>query len=263
MEPLFKDSSYDTPNNKSRHLMDRLALNTRWFFVAEDLKIINRARLLALKGNYDTAAWVKSSYDIIQLIEACGGKFHLRGLDNISSSKEPVVFISNHMSTLETFVFPCLIAPFREVTFVVKDSLVKHPFFGPVMRSRDPIVVGRNNPREDFKTVMERGKELLAKGTSVIIFPQSTRTTTFSPEEFNSLGIKLAKVSDVKVIPVAIKTDFWGNGKFLKDLGPINRKKHIHMVFGKPLSIKGSGKEEHKFIIDFIQTNLNEWNNNS
>lgn len=36
----------------------------------------------------------------------------------------PVVFVSNHMSTLETFVFPCIIAPVMKVTFVVKDSLV-------------------------------------------------------------------------------------------------------------------------------------------
>jgi 1-acyl-sn-glycerol-3-phosphate acyltransferase len=110
---------------------------------------------------------------------------------------------------------------------------------------------------------MGRGKELLAQGISVIIFPQSTRTTTFSPDNFNSLGIKLAKVGGVKVIPVAIKTDFWGNGKFLKDFGPIHRRKQIFMVFGQPFTIQGSGKEEHKRTIDFIQAHLNEWNNHS
>lgn len=127
------------------------------------------------------------------------------------------------------------------------------------MRSRDPIVVARKNPREDLQTVMTRGKELLAKGTSVIIFPQSTRSAQFIPEDFNSLGVKLAKAAGLQVLPVAIKTDFWGNGKFLKDIGPIDRRKPIHMEFGKPFSIEGNGKEEHNRIVDFISAHLREW----
>jgi len=259
MEPLFTGSSYDTPEDKPRLLMDRLFLNSRWYFVGGYINEIVKARSLAVQGRYDREAWVESSYNVFKLIEGCGGRFHLRGLDNLPLDQGPVVFISNHMSTLETFVFPCIIAPLMEVTYVVKDSLVKHPLFGPVMRSRDPIVVGRTNPREDFQTVMTKGQELLNKGTSIIIFPQSTRTVEFIPEEFNSLGIKLARAAGVQVVPVAIKTDFWGNGKYLKDLGPVNRSKPIHMVFGRPFFIQGSGKEEHKQIIDFITGNLRQW----
>jgi 1-acyl-sn-glycerol-3-phosphate acyltransferase len=146
-----------------------------------------------------------------------------------------------------------------EVTFVVKESLVKHPLFGPIMRARDPLVVKRNNPREDFQRVIIKGKEFLASGTSVIIFPQSTRTVEFISEEFNSLGIKLARAAGVQVLPVAVKTDFWENGKYLKDAGPLNRNRPIHMVFGQPFSIQGSGKDEHKRIIDFIINNLQQW----
>lgn len=259
MQSIFNTDTYDTPIDKPRFWGDRLSLNTRLFFVSGVVNVINKARILANKGLYDDKAWVKSSTDIMKIIEGCGGKIHLRGLNHIASCQEPVVFISNHMSTLETFVFPCIIAPLMKVTFVVKNSLVDHPFFGPVMRSRNPIVVGRDNPREDFKIVIEKGKALLEQGISVIIFPQSTRALTFEPEKFNSLGVKLAKAAHVKVIPVAIKTDFWGNGKILKDLGPLSRNQPIYMNFGEPLSIKGSGKEEHQYIIDFIQRNLSDW----
>ena len=146
-----------------------------------------------------------------------------------------------------------------EVTFVVKESLNKHPLFGPIMRARNPIVVKRDNPREDFQTVMTKGKELLASGTSIIIFPQSTRSADFKPQEFNTLGIKLARAAGVQVMPVAIKTDFWENGKYLKELGALDRSKPIHMVFGQPFSIQGAGKDEHKQVVDFIITNLREW----
>ena len=218
-----------------------------------------RSRSCALKGLYDRGAWADSSYRIFDLIEKCGGRFHLRGLDNLRTCTPPVVIISNHMSILETFVFPCIIAPHFEVTFVVKDSLVKHPLFGPVMRSRDPVAVRRENPREDLQVVLSQGREKLAKGISIIIFPQSTRTAEFRPAAFNSLGIKLAKTAGVQAMPVAVKTDFWENGKYLKDVGSINRSRPIHMAFGSPFSIQGSGKDEHQQVIDFIVNHLHEW----
>jgi len=259
LQPFFTGNSYDTPDDKHRSIVDRLSLNTRWYFFGRYVAEIFRSRSQALWGLYDRKAWAESSYRVLELIEDCGGRFHLRGLDNLHYCQGPVVFISNHMSTLETMTFPCIIAPFMKVTFIVKESLVRHPLFGPIMRARDPIVVKRENPREDFQTVMARGKELLAGGTSIIIFPQSTRSAEFIPEEFNSLGIKLAKAAGVQVMPVAVKTDFWGNGKYLKDLGAINRSKPIHMVFGQPFSIQGTGKDEYKQVIDFIISHLREW----
>ncbi|HKK40921.1 MAG TPA: lysophospholipid acyltransferase family protein, partial [Bacteroidales bacterium] len=200
-----------------------------------------------------------SSYEIFRFIEKSGGKFHISGMENITKSPEPVLFISNHMSTLETMIFPSIIAPLRKVTFVVKESLVKHPLFGDVMRSRDPIVVGRTDPRKDLEAVMTEGMKLLGDGISIIIFPQSTRSLEFKSEEFNSLGVKLAKKAGVNVVPVAIKTDFWGNGKVIKELGPLDSSKHIFMKFGEPFTIEGKGKEENQRIIDFIQSSLAQW----
>ena len=259
MEPFFTGDSYDTPDDAPRFLGDRLALDTRWYFAGKYIREVFRSRAIALSGLYDRKAWAESSYRVLKIIEGCGGRFHLRGLDNLHSCQGPVVFISNHMSILETMTLPCIIAPFIKVTFVVKESLATHPLFGPVMRARAPILVSRKNPREDFQTVMTKGKELLAKGTSIIIFPQSTRSAEFIPEEFNSLGVKLARAAGVQVMPVAIKTDFWANGRYLKDLGTINRSKPIHMVFGQPFSIHGTGKDEQKKIIDFIISHLRQW----
>ena len=257
---FLTDNTYHTDPNTHRLLSDRLALNTRWAFIGHYAPLVFESRRVANQGHYDYPEWISSSLKIFRLIESCGGRFHLTGLDNIAKTSEPVVFISNHMSTLETMIFPGIIAPKRKVTFVVKDTLIRHAIFGATMRSRDPIVVTRTDPRADFKTVMAEGKKRLDDGISVVIFPQSTRTVDFNPEEFNSLGIKLAKANRVQVIPVAIKTDFWGNAKFLKAFGPIDRSKPIYMDFGEPFEIEGTGKEEHQKIVDFISGKLAMWN---
>ena len=257
----FDSFTYDSPENKKLSLWERFLLNNRLYFIYGYAIIVFISRKQARSGVYDKKAWEDSSFYIFRLIEKCGGIFHLSGMENIANTQEPVLFIGNHMSTLETMILPGIISPLRKVTFVVKESLVRHPLFGDVMRSRDPIVVGRTDPRKDFEAVMNGGMELLSKGISIIIFPQSTRSIEFRPEDFNSLGVKLAKKAGVKVVPVALKTDFWGNGKFIKELGPIDRHKPIHIKFGEPFPISGSGKEENQKIIAFIQSSLEEWGN--
>lgn len=259
MNKYFPKNSYDTAEDTKRFFIDKIFLNTRWGFFIKYFGILKSCRKLAFTNQYDRSNWAKSSYDVFQIIEGCGGKFHISGLENIKDLKEPVVYISNHMSTLETMIFPSIIAPIQECTFVVKESLTTHPFFGPIMRARNPIAVARENPREDFKVVMEEGQKKLAGGTSVIIFPQSTRTADINPKTFNSLGVKLAIKAGVKVVPVAIKTDFWGNGKVVKDIGKIDRTKPIYMKFGKPMEVKAPGKKENAEIIDYIVGNLKEW----
>jgi 1-acyl-sn-glycerol-3-phosphate acyltransferase len=259
MEGYFESTSYHTPIKEKPSLIDKLLINSRIYFTLKYAAVVLRTRKEARRKIYDTKKWADSSFEIFRFIERTGGKFHITGMENINRSKEPVLFLSNHMSTLETMIFPGLIAPHREVTFVVKESLVRHPLFGDVMRSRNPIVVGRTDPRKDFEAVMNEGMELLSKGISIIIFPQSTRSLDFKPEEFNSLGVKLAKKAGVSVVPVAIKTDFWGNGKRIKELGPIDSSKPIHIKFGEPMKITGNGKEENQRIIEFIVNSLKEW----
>jgi 1-acyl-sn-glycerol-3-phosphate acyltransferase len=203
---FFTQDHYHTKENR-RVLADKLMLGTSTYFLARFLRIVFRNRKLAVQGKYDNDQWVSSSLDVLKLIEECGGRFHITGLDNLKKEAGPVVVISNHMSVLENMVFPGILAQERRVTFVVKESLVKYPVFGPVMRSRKPIVLSRSNPREDLKTVMSQGLELLKQGSSVMIFPQSTRKSEFIPGEFNTIGVKLAGRANVPVKPISGETE--------------------------------------------------------
>lgn len=252
----FVDNIYQTKIGKLSLLTK---ISPSFQFYRQIIPIVFKAANLAKKGLYDDEEWCKSSLDALRALELAGVRFDIRGIENFKELKEPCVFIGNHMSTLETFILPCIIVPYKRVTFVVKQSLVEYPVFKYVMRSRDPITVTRTNPREDLKAVLEGGKRLLNEGVSVIIFPQTTRVLQFDPKEFNSIGIKLAQKANVPVVPLALKTDAWQNGKILKDFGKIIPEKTVYFEFGKPLWVKDKGVEEHKAVIDFIQTKLKQW----
>lgn len=214
---------------------------------------------LAAQGRSDDAAWVHGSDWAADIFEDLGGVIDIRGLENVASLSGPCVFIANHMSTLETFLLPGIIRPMRPVTFVVKRSLVEMPFFGPVMRSRDPIAVDRKNPREDLKEVLEGGRERLANGISIVVFPQSSRSPHFDRSHFNTIGVKLAAAANVPALPLALKTDAWGMGNKIRELGPIRPDLPVRFNFGEPLRMSGKGKNEHVRICDFIESSLNEW----
>jgi 1-acyl-sn-glycerol-3-phosphate acyltransferase len=61
------------------------------------------------------------------------------------------------------------------------------------------------------------------------------------------------------VVPVAIKTDFQRNGKWIKDMGPIDPHKMLYFKFGEPLAVEGKGRQAHQHVIEFIIQNLLAW----
>lgn len=214
---------------------------------------------LAARGQCDDAAWTYGSAWCADILEEVGGSLDIKGMANIDPASGPYVFIANHMSTLETFFLPAIIRPRLPLTFVVKHSLVTMPFFGPVMRSRNPVVVNRVNPREDLEAVLEGGVERLRAGISIVVFPQSTRALFFEPERFNSIGIKLARKAGVPVIPLALKTDAWGKGALISELGKIRPDLPARFLFEKPVHVEGNGKKEHAEITRFIGGTLAAW----
>ncbi|MGC9452469.1 MAG: lysophospholipid acyltransferase family protein [Oceanipulchritudo sp.] len=217
------------------------------------------ASFRARRGRFDDYRWHRASLKVRRAFERAGARVSIRGTGHIARLEGPCLFIGNHMSTAETFLLASMILPFRPVTFVVKRSLVEYPVFKHVMRSRDPVVVGRSNPREDLKAVIGGGQERLKAGISIVIFPQHTRTVEFDRESFNTIGVKLARRAGVPVIPLALKTNAWSNGKWLKDYGPFHPEESVHFEFGEPIRVGNNEREVHEAVIAFIESRLEQW----
>lgn len=259
MTDLFPGDRYDSAPDFKRPFREYLLLGSRWAVYSFFFSVVLKSNALARKNRYDDEAWAHSSLDVIKGQEKCGAIFHISGLETIGKLEGPAVFIANHMGTLETLILPGLICPKRRVTYIVKEKLVRGSVWGPIMRSRDPIVVSRKDPRADLEVVLRKGQELLSKGISIIVFPQGTRMNIFDRSQFNSLGIKLAAKANVPVVPIALKTDFWGNSKIFRGFGPIHRDRPIYIEFGDAIKIEGRGKAEHEQTLEFIESRLRSW----
>ena len=102
---IYLEDTYDTPEDTPHCLGDRLCLGGRWYFYWHNFNIFRKTGNAGKKGLLNRERQIAYSTENMHLIERCGGKAHLRGLEILRNQKEPVVLLGNHMSLLETAVF--------------------------------------------------------------------------------------------------------------------------------------------------------------
>lgn len=210
-------------------------------------------------GRYNFDVWAQDSFTILQSVERLGGRVVCEGFAPRAACAGPVVYVANHMSMLETMLLPCVLTSFSPVSIVLKDNLLRYPFFGAVCRAINPIVVSRANVRADLQAVIAQGCARLASGSSVLLFPQGTRMARFQPRRFNSMGTKLAQAAGVPLVPIALQTDFVGIGRWIKDLGPVHPSRTVRFAAGPLLTPDTPSRILHQQCLSFITARFMAW----
>jgi 1-acyl-sn-glycerol-3-phosphate acyltransferase len=241
----------------------RPGLFSRWFpsfmFYSRIAGTICSAARGVKAGHTDAELYIESSFGISRAVNSVGGRIIVENAEVLAGLKGPCIIAANHMSSLETMAIQGIVMPIIPMTIVAKASLMKYPGLKISLKASNPIIVGRTNAREDLRIMMTEAHDRISRGISIVVFPQTTRTTEFSPERFNSIGAKLAKREGVPLVPLALKTDFWGYGKIVKDLGRIDPKKAVRYRFGEPLDAAADEREAHRKCVEFIGNTLIEW----
>ena len=200
--------------------------------------------------------WAALSYRVWRLCASLGGVYEVTGFTGLPPT---AVYVSNHASQLETYLLPGILLPFGGLTVIIKEEITRYPFFGRVVREAQCITVGRTNPLADLRKVLTDGEAAIRNQRSVLIFPQGTRYTLFTPESFNTIGTKLAQRANVPVIPIAVKTDFFPVGRLLRELSPVYPQRIIRIRCGTPIPPAESPKDIHAHCLAHITSTLREW----
>ena len=255
VEALRTDGCYATPAGGRRAWWPTPSLHARlmWIYL--------RAGRSARRREFDASAYALASYRCFRAVEAVGGRVTVTGLENLAAAvrRGPVVGIGNHMSVIETLLLPGCFYVHTPVAFVIKQSLLDYPVFGPIMRAVPYIAVGRAEPRQDLRAVLEQGAAWLRRGTAVMVFPQATRHAWFEPGRFNTLGVKLAARAGALVVPVALCTDFLAPGRMFKDFGTVHPDRPIRIAFGPPQTVEGNGRAAQAATVAFIEAAMRDW----
>ena len=223
------------------------------------IRIVWRCAYKRLFRVFDHEEWARTCMASVAFAEKLGGVVTFEGFEQRAAYDGPVVYVANHMSTLETMVFPTTLLSFGRLAIILKKSLTEIPLVGKAALHVGCIPVTRKNAREDLKTVLEVGAQRLAEGYSVLLFPQGTRQAVFDGKKFNTLGSKLAERAGVPVVPLAVKTDFLKTGKWIKDFGEVDPNKPIRFACGPVLPAALGARATHDQSVAFIASKLTEW----
>jgi 1-acyl-sn-glycerol-3-phosphate acyltransferase len=121
----------------------------------------------------------------------------------------PAIYASNHESILDPWAL--FVAIPRSLRFVAKAELFRIPVFGRYLRIAKFVEVDRSNRTRAVASLRAAG-ELVRAGTSIVVFPEGTRSLDGRVKAFKKGPFALAKEARVPVVPVAIS----GSGRVVR-----------------------------------------------
>ena len=172
---------------------------------------------LPLKSRYEfiIGGWTRPA--LFWLAVSCGIRWRVSGQENIPA--EPCIFLVKHQSNWETLWTQTLVAP---QTTLIKRELLRIPLWGWAFAMVKPIAIDRSNPRNALRQLIEQGKDRLARGMYVTLFPEGTRLAPGTEGKFHRGGAALAAATGLPVVVVAHNAGhFWPARRFVKYPGTI------------------------------------------
>ena len=127
--------------------------------------------------------------------------FKITGTENLPTSDEPVIYVVNHQSQADILAIYLINTNFR---WLAKASLFKIPIVGWGMSSAKYVPVKRNDPHSREKCLKLSAAHLKNK-TSMLFFPEGTRSPDGVLRKFKGGAFRLAKQMNVAIVPITIQ----------------------------------------------------------
>ena len=167
------------------------------------------------------------------LILTMGGvKVNVAGREHIDA-RQQYIFMVNHQSNIDIPVLVRSLGGFQ-LRWIAKRELLWIPFFGWAMWASKHIMLDRANPLDAVKTI-QRARDRIAAGISVVVFPEGTRSRDGRLLRFKKGGFLLAVKANRPVVPVTLI----GSRQLLPAGAWRLRRGTIDVVIGRPIPIEG------------------------
>jgi len=186
-------------------------------------------------------------------------KVIIEGKEN-ASGDVPYVIISNHQSILDILFINCL---GYDLKWVSKIENMKVPFVGWYLRMADYIIINRGDP-DSKEQMMEKSMLSLSRGTSVMMFPEGTRSVNGDIGFFKRGAFQMAINAGVPILPIVLD----GSGGTLPKHGLVFTTGHrVKLKVFEPVNPDSFGTTDPDVLSvkfsNFMIRALNEMRRNS
>lgn len=165
------------------------------------------------------------------LLMLSGVKVRVEGMEHMPQ-EGPIVIVSNHQGI---FDIPALQGHLPiQFRWIAKKSLFKIPVIGWSMTFAGHIPIDRENIKNALRS-MDSAAKKIRSGTSVLIFPEGTRSKSSDLLPFKRGGFHLAAKSGVPILPVALK----GTQNIMHSGNPVIRPEVVTIAIGPLIHHEG------------------------
>lgn len=160
--------------------------------------------------------------------------------------KRPYVFMANHLSAAD--IWSLYVAIPMPVRMIAKKQLSKIPFIGWAMRIGRFIFIDRQNGTSARRSIDEAVRRI-HEGTSVLIFPEGTRSRDGKLGPFKKGGFHLAANSGADIVPVGIS----GSREVIPRGGMLIRRGVVRINIGAPISTDGIPEADRPALMERVR----------
>ena len=159
----------------------------------------------------------------------CRLDYRVEGQENLPADNH--IALWKHSSSWETIAMAVV---FPRQVWVLKRELEWIPVVGWGIRQLHAIAIDRRSGHTAVSQVIEQGKQRLAEGDWIIIFPEGTRMARGESRRYGVSGALLAAETGRLIVPVAHNAGhYWPRRGLLKKAGT------IRVVIGRPILCSG------------------------
>lgn len=197
-----------------------IALSTLFFGL---IAII--ASLLRVRGRvyfWATQQWSRA------ILWASSVPVFAHGMDRVDWSA-PQVLVSNHVSFYDVFALAAVLP--TPYAFVAKKELERIPFFGMAWKAAGHISIDRSDRSSARQSLRRAGESIREQKSTVIIFPEGTRSLTGELLPFKKGAFNLSVEAAVPVLPVVVT----GSARIQAPGSLRVRPGSIDVYFGEPM----------------------------
>jgi len=226
-------------------------IRTLWYYIVLFFTTILHASAAIIAGLLRVKHRVGGVYDWSStdwsrdILSAAGTPVVASGLEQIPRD-QPVMYASNHSSMFDVWALFATLP--GSVRFVAKRELFRIPILGRAMLAVGHVPIDRTARKRAFEAYDEAAR-MIRGGTSVMVFPEGTRSRTGELLPFKNAPFGLAIAAQVPIVPVYVHHTFEILPKGAWRLRP----RPIRLVVGQAIPTAGLRPENRERLRDEVR----------
>jgi 1-acyl-sn-glycerol-3-phosphate acyltransferase len=182
------------------------------------------------------------------ILQSNGVKVQITGFEHIDPAR-PSIYMCNHQGTFDIFTLLAhLPVQFR---WVAKVGLFRIPVLGWAMSTAGYISLDRSKRKRAYRG-MEIAAQKIREGTSVVMFPEGSRSYDGSLQPFMNGGFTLAIRAGVPIYPITVD----GSWAIMPRTTLRIKNGSVRIVIEEPIETTGLTMKDRKRLMQEVKSKI-------